>query len=189
MRHPSPVLAEDRRRRFEDIYAANAAPILGYAVRRTSNGEDAADIVAETFLTAWRRLDDVPSGAQARLWLYGVARRVLANYHRGERRKTELSERLGADLALVHTDPEYTGRLALVAAAFRSLTEADRELLALVGWEALDHGEISAVLGCSRNAVRVRLHRARARFAQAVGQLETAPRYDVRFPVTNGERA
>jgi RNA polymerase sigma factor (sigma-70 family) len=160
--------AGDRRSRFEDLYAANCAPILGYALRRTSNGDDAADIVAETFLTAWRRLDDVPRGDDARLWLYGVARRVLANHHRGERRKSELSDRLSRDLALVHHDPEYTGELAVVATAFRALPDADRELLALVGWEGLEHGEIAAVLGCSRNAVRIRLHRARAKFAAAV---------------------
>ena len=155
------------------MYAANCTPILGYALRRTSNGDDAADVVAETFLTAWRRLDDVPSGADARLWLYGVARRVLANHHRGERRKSELSDRLSHDLALVHRDPEYTGQLAVVAAAFRSLADGDRELLALVGWEGLDHGEVAAVLGCSRNAVRIRLHRARARFAEAVSQVDS----------------
>jgi RNA polymerase sigma factor (sigma-70 family) len=162
----------DRRSRFEEIYAANRTPILGYALRRTSNGDDAADVVAETFLTAWRRLDDVPSGDAARLWLYGVARRVLANHHRGERRKSELSHQLGRDLALVHRDPEYTGKLTVAAAAFRCLPDADRELLALVGWEGLDHAEIAAVLGCSRNAVRIRLHRARAKFAAAVAQLD-----------------
>ena len=168
MRSAHHARASDRRSRFEDLYAANCAPILGYALRRTSNGDDAADVVAETFLTAWRRLDDVPRGDDARLWLYGVARRVLANHHRGERRKSELSDRLSRDLALVHRDPEYTGELAVVAAAFRTLPEADRELLALVGWEGLEHNEIAAVLGCSRNAVRIRLHRARAKFAAAV---------------------
>lgn len=162
----------DRRRRFEEIYAANCTPILGYALRRTSNGDDAADVVADTFLTAWRRLDDVPSGHDARLWLYGVARRVLANHHRGERRKSELSDRLSRDLALVHRDPEYTGHISYVAAAFRRLPEADRELLALVGWEGLDNGEIATVLGCSRNAVRIRLHRARAKFAAGVAQFD-----------------
>jgi len=173
LRSAQHVRTGDRRSRFEEIYAAHCAPILGYALRRTSNGDDAADVVAETFLTAWRRLDDVPSGEGARLWLYGVARRVLANHHRGERRKSELSERLSRDLALVHRDPEYTGELAVVAAAFRSLPDADRELLALVGWEGLDRAEIAAVLGCSRNAVRIRLHRARARFAEAVSQFDS----------------
>jgi RNA polymerase sigma factor (sigma-70 family) len=183
LRPPQHVRAGDRRSRFEEIYAANCTPILGYALRRTANGEDAADVVAETFLTAWRRLDDVPPGEDARLWLYGVARRVLANHHRGERRKSELSDRLSRDLALVHRDPEYTGELALVAAAFRSLPEADRELLALIGWEGLDHAEIAAVLGCSRNAVRIRLHRARARFATAVSRFDS----NSLVPVPNGD--
>ena len=172
LRSAQHVVGGDRRRRFEEIYAAHCTPILGYALRRTSNGDDAADIVADTFLTAWRRLDDVPAGDDARLWLYGVARRVLANHHRGERRKSELSDRLSRDLAVVHHDPEYTGELAVAAAAFRSLADPDRELLALVGWEGLDHAEIAVVLGCSRNAVRIRLHRARARFAEAVSQFD-----------------
>jgi RNA polymerase sigma factor (sigma-70 family) len=179
---------DDRRRRFEEIYAVNSAPILGYALRRTENGEDAADVVAETFLTAWRRLDDVPPGQDARLWLYGVARRTLANHRRSERRKSELSDRLSRDLAQVHRDPEYTGRLAVVASAFRGLSDADRELLGLVGWEGLDHAEIAAVLGCSRNAVRIRLHRARARFAAAVSHLDSRQRLDAYFPATNGDR-
>jgi RNA polymerase sigma-70 factor (ECF subfamily) len=74
---------DERRRRFEEIYAACHDPVLGYVLRRTGNGHDAADVLAETFLTAWRRLDDVPGGESTRPWLYGVARRVLANHHRG----------------------------------------------------------------------------------------------------------
>ena len=127
LRYLQPGRRASRRVRFEEIYAANCGPILGYALRRTGNGDDAADVVAETFLTAWRRLDDVPPGDGARLWLYGVARRVLANYRRGERRRFELADRLRPDLALVHRDPEYTGQLAGVAVAFRGLPEADRE--------------------------------------------------------------
>src|ERR1700743_555243 len=80
--------AAARQSLFEAVYTANHAPILGYALRRTTRPEDAADVLAETFLTAWRRLDEVPDGDGARLWLYGVARRVLANYYRGERRRS-----------------------------------------------------------------------------------------------------
>ncbi len=69
MRHQRSGEPADRRRRFEAIYVVNCGPILGYALRRTANGDDAADVVAETFLTAWRRLDDVPPGDEARLWL------------------------------------------------------------------------------------------------------------------------
>jgi RNA polymerase sigma factor (sigma-70 family) len=175
LRYPPDASADERRRRFEAIYAANCGPILGYALRRTGNGDDAADVVAETFLTAWRRLDDVPAGDEARLWLYGVARRVLANHHRGERRRSELGDRLRLDLSAVCLDPEYPGRLADVATAFRSLPDADREVLALAGWEGLDNGQIAAVLGCSRNAVRIRLHRARAKLAEAMDRQPDKP--------------
>lgn len=163
---------DERRRRFEEIYAACHDPVLGYLLRRTSNGDDAADVLAETFLTAWRRLDDVPVGDEARPWLYGVARRVLANHHRGERRRTALGERLRAELAAV-APPARDGDLAVFTTAFRELPEPERELLSLVAWEGLDHGQIATVLGCSRNAVRVRLHRARRRFAAALERQET----------------
>jgi RNA polymerase sigma-70 factor (ECF subfamily) len=177
----------DRRRRFEEVYAAHRAPILGYALRRTTDPQDAADVLAETFLTAWRRLDDVPPGEQARLWLYGVARRVLANHHRGERRRSALAADLGSLLRDAPAVRE-AGDMAHVAAAFRSLPDRDRELLALVGWEGLDHGEIATVLGCSRNAVRIRLHRARRRFARALDAADApAPPATVRIP--NGEHA
>jgi RNA polymerase sigma factor (sigma-70 family) len=156
----------ERHRRFETVYAANQAQILGYVLRRTQNPDDAADVFAETFLTAWRRFEEVPDGEAARLWLYGVARRILANHHRGERRRSALSDRLRADLAATWHHPEYAHDRAPVALAFRRLPEAQRELLALSAWEGLDYGQIALVLGCSRNAVRIRLHRARKQFAR-----------------------
>ncbi len=110
MRTPLTSAAEARRRRFEEIYTANHAAITGYALRRTENPDDAADVIAETFLTCWRRLGDVPDGGNARLWLYGVARRVLANHHRGERRQTALADRLRADLAAAHRARERARR-------------------------------------------------------------------------------
>ncbi|MER7441844.1 RNA polymerase sigma factor [Micromonospora avicenniae] len=91
--------------RFRRVYASNFQPLLAYALRRTEQPEDAADIVAETFLVAWRRSHDMPADAEVRLWLYGVARRVLANHHRtglrrerlGERLRHRLRERVAAD--------------------------------------------------------------------------------------------
>jgi RNA polymerase sigma factor (sigma-70 family) len=176
---------EARRRRFEEVYAANRGPILGYALRRTDSADDAADVVAETFLTAWRRLEDVPAGGQARLWLYGVARRVLANHQRGQHRRSELAGRLRAELAAWQPEPSGTGELAALETAFHSLPGPDRELLALVFWEELDHGQIAAVLGCSRNAVRIRLHRARRRLAGALSHQRAVP-LPARVQVTNG---
>jgi RNA polymerase sigma factor (sigma-70 family) len=184
---PSPPIAHQHERqcRFEAVYAAHRGPILGYVLRRTENGDDAADVIAQTFMTAWRRLDDMPPEPQARLWLYGVARRVLANHRRGERRRSALADRLRADLTAAYRPPEHTGDLASVAAAFRRLPDADRDLLALIAWEGLDHGQIAVVLGCSRNAVRIRVHRARRRLA---GEL-ARPAVLTGAPVPNGDLA
>jgi RNA polymerase sigma factor (sigma-70 family) len=176
----------ERQARFEALYAANHAPILGYALRRTASPDDAADILAETFLAAWRRLDELPPGDDARLWLYGVARRVLANYYRGERRRFALADRLRAELAGSYVPPEFAGESAEIAEALRRLPRQQRELLALNAWEGLDNGEIATVLGCSRNAVRIRLHRARIRLAA-----ELAGTGDTEFRIhrTGGMRA
>ena len=137
---------------YEALYAEHRACVLGYVLRRTDSTHDAADVIAETFLVAWRRLDDAPTGASARLWLYGVARRVLANHRRGERRRTQLAERLRGELARWDAPEAPSGELADLAAAFGSLADGDREVLALEAWEGLSAGEVAAVLGCSRNA-------------------------------------
>jgi RNA polymerase sigma factor (sigma-70 family) len=159
----------DRRDRFRVLYDANYRGLLGYAIRRTETEQDAADVVAETFTTAWRRLEDVPPGDEARLWLYGVARRVLANQRRGERRRERLGERLAAlNVSTTTGEPDPESDAGAVDAVFRALRAQDREILALVAWEGLDAAEIGAVLGCSTNASRIRLHRARRRFAAAL---------------------
>lgn len=163
-----------RQTRFEAVYAANQAAILGYALRRTASPDDAADVLAETFLTAWRRLDDLPGGDDARLWLYGVARRVLANYYRGQRRRTALAGRLREEVAKAYVPPEPAGDTARVTAALGRLPERDRELLLLAAWEGLDYGQIAVVLGCSRNALRIRLHRARGRLTDELGRPQAA---------------
>lgn len=187
---PSPPVTarSERQRRFEAVYMAHHGPILGYVLRRTDNPDDAADVIGEVFLTAWRRLDDMPGDDQARLWLYGVARRVLANHHRGERRRSALTERLRADLTVAYRPPEFTGELAQLAAALRRLPDPERELLALSAWEGLDNGQIAVVLGCSRNAVRIRLFRARKRFAAELASSRTAPARH-RENVPNGDLA
>jgi RNA polymerase sigma factor (sigma-70 family) len=161
-----------RRERFEQVFATHRDAVLGYLRRRTDSGHDAADLLADTFLVAWRRLDDVPLDPQTRPWLYGVARRVLANHRRGEGRRHALATKLLrselSDAALDHHPLEED---TAAARAFRALPEQDRELLSLVAWEELDTAQLATVLGISRNAVRIRLHRARKRFAK----LLTAP--------------
>ncbi|RFU37474.1 sigma-70 family RNA polymerase sigma factor [Actinomadura logoneensis] len=149
---------------FAEVYAATYKPLLGYALRRCDSPEDAADVVAETFAIAWRRAAEMPAGGEARLWLYGVARRVLANQRRGARRHGLRTAALVAELSVSAPTRDDSA----VAEVFRRLPDRDRELLALVAWEGLSHTEIATVLGCSANAVSVRLHRARGRFARAL---------------------
>ena len=159
----------DRQARFEEIYQAYSGLILAYAARRTGDVSDASDVVAETFTVAWRRLEDIPAGEQARPWLYGVARRVLANQRRSAKRRRRLHDRLQSEPSgLVGSEPSDSDspELAHIAEAFAQLTEDDRELLTLLAWDGLSREEIAAVLGCSPATVRVRLYRARKRLTQ-----------------------
>ena len=65
---------------FEDAYRNSGTAVLGYALRRTGSREDALDVVAETFAVAWRRRSVMPEDAdEIRPWLFGIARRCLAN--------------------------------------------------------------------------------------------------------------
>jgi RNA polymerase sigma factor (sigma-70 family) len=156
---------------FSALFEHTHVALLGYAVRRVTDPADAADVVAETFLVAWRRLDDVPPGAEARPWLFGVARRVLANHYRGERRRLALADRLRDSLHQV-VPPVEPCEPSVVERAVATLRDDDRELLHLLAWEELARDEIAVVMGLSRTTVRVRLHRARARLREAMRDIE-----------------
>jgi RNA polymerase sigma-70 factor (ECF subfamily) len=144
---------------FTALFEAHHAAVLAYALRRTSSAADAEDVAAETFATAWRRRADVPVDALP--WLYGVARRVLANQRRGLLRWSRLRERLTRtqDSAGLPTDGGPATR------ALHRLRPDDQEVLRLIAWEGLSHAEIAITLEVSVNAVAIRLHRARGRFA------------------------
>jgi RNA polymerase sigma-70 factor (ECF subfamily) len=157
---------------FSALFDSTHVALLGYAVRRVTDPADAADVVAETFLVAWRRLDDVPPGSEARPWLFGVARRVLANHYRGERRRHALADRLRDSLHQVVPPPELH-EPSLVERAVARLGDDDRELLHLLAWEELAREEIAVAMGLSRATVRVRLHRARARLREAMRDIES----------------
>ncbi len=150
-----------RRRRFEALFEENFRPLLGYAMRRIDDTSAAADVVAETFTTAWRRLDDVPDGTEARLWLYGTARRVLANYRRGERRRGTLVDKLAIHLQSAVPGPDVAS--LVVREALERLDSKDAELLRLTAWEGLSPTELARMWGIPAATVRTRLHRARQR--------------------------
>jgi RNA polymerase sigma factor (sigma-70 family) len=158
------------RERFEQLYGAQLRPLLGYALRRVDRPEEAADVVAEVMLVAWRRLGDVPVGHDARLWLFGVARRILANQRRGGFRRDRLSHRLRQELGHL-VWPDHAAGIATdltVRAALDALPEEDREILQLAAWEDLHPREIAVVLGIPAVTARSRLHRARQRLRRSI---------------------
>jgi RNA polymerase sigma-70 factor (ECF subfamily) len=167
--------ADDPADRFRRLFAETERDLLAYALRRVDRAEDAADVVAETFLVAWRRLDRVPPGDEARLWLYGVARRQLANQRRGHLRRSRLADRLRAELpaAVAAMRGPEDHRIAAVQTALTRLDEEDREILRLTSWEGLAPSEIATVLGVPGVTVRSRLHRARKRLRLEVLQEES----------------
>src|SRR5262245_40982164 len=95
----------ERTARFDELFAAYGRDIVSYASWRAGSASDAQDAVADVFLTAWRRLDDVPDGEAARAWLYATARRVIANQRRAGRRRTALHERLAREAAVAPAPP------------------------------------------------------------------------------------
>jgi len=162
-------MLEERKRRFDALYRSTRAKILAYALRRVPSTEDAADVLAETFTIAWRRLDQVPEGDGALLWLYGVARNVVRNDLRSRQRRSQLVGRIA------HHVPEATWSVVardeerLVALmCLHGLHEDDREVLMLTAWEGLTPLAVAKVLACSPGAARARIHRARRRLDQAI---------------------
>jgi RNA polymerase sigma-70 factor (ECF subfamily) len=157
------VPTKEPRDHFADLYQAHYTSVLGYVRRRTRDLQEADDVLGETFLVAWRRLREVPD--EPRAWLLGVARRVLANHRRSERRRLGLVERIRREPFHPPSDAAGTAdaRVGLVRATLEKLRPRDREILMLVEWDELERGEIAELLGCSRASVDVRLHRARER--------------------------
>ncbi|MDP2773612.1 MAG: sigma-70 family RNA polymerase sigma factor [Nocardioides sp.] len=165
---PDDVSAAERRARFEALAPELIEPLRRFLVRRT-DPETADDVLADTLLVCWRRLDDVPADA-ALPWAYGVARNCLANAQRGIRRQ----ERLAAKVATVdppaetvpgpesaHGEPDEALERALA-----QLTDTEAELVRLWAWEQLTPAEIATVLEITTNAVSIRLHRAREKLKE-----------------------
>lgn len=160
--------------RFRSLYARTQARIFAFAVRRTRSIEDAADAFSETYLVAWRKLDQVPDGDESILWLYTTCRLELANHSRRMRRRSEMLTEIGADLEdAFFAEPDASIGSALSAReVLWKLPDSDREILMLAAWEGLDSHEIGKVLGCSAAAARIRLHRARKLLSEEMRRVD-----------------
>jgi RNA polymerase sigma factor (sigma-70 family) len=173
---------------FSDLYRRTHVDVLAFLLRRCPSPEDAADCLAETYLLAWKKRDQMPSGAQTRPWLFGVARNVM-------RRGNELRDRTAAAASALAAEVERASVVCpapdvadpdAVCAAIRHLPELDQEIITMLIWDDLAPREVAAVLGLTPNVVRVRAHRARAKLKTALADPqpddEAAPDFTLSLP-------
>ena len=150
--------------RFQSIYEHHLKDVTLY-IRRRVAADAVEDLVADTFLVCWRKLDEVPHDPLP--WLYAVARKTLANHYRATAPRDLPAQPSAAEDAFLPIE-----RDDVLAGAFARLSESDREILRLVAWEQLSLRAAARVLGCSPVACRVRFHRARRRLASHLQALE-----------------
>ena len=163
----------ERARHFDALFESYGPDIVAYCSWRAGSESDAQDAVSDVFLTAWRRLDELPEGDAARVWLYATARRVIANQRRSSRRRAALNERLAVEASTPGIEePQSGAEETLVRETLRRLAPRDREVLLLAEWEGLSPAQIAAVLGCLTVTARGRLHRARRRFRAVFEELQ-----------------
>ncbi len=169
-RHPE---REPDERFFERVFRESFRNTLAYAQRRTPDVSDAEDVVAETYLVAWRRIGELRRAREPQAWLYGVAYKVLGNQRRGEQRRRRLAEKAAADPPDQQVDDPLRSavsgdELERVEEAMATLSPRDQEVLRLAAWEGLSHREIGVAVGISRPLVRSVLYRARQRLDAAL---------------------
>jgi RNA polymerase sigma-70 factor (ECF subfamily) len=153
------------------MYDAHFPQVYAYAVSRVGR-EHADDVVADTFLVAWRKLVEVPSSPLP--WLLAVARNLARERYRDQARQTALAAEMRAWVADAEADvADGVGERAVMLAALACLREDDRELLTLVAWHGLPTRDAARVVGCSPPTFLVRLHRARKRLREALDDAST----------------
>jgi len=163
-------MEDQRRRSFVALYEDHVDVVMSYCLRHLAptNAEDA---VSDTFLVAWRKLDEIPP--EPRGWLIVTARNTIRNRYRTQSRALALEDRL-RQIARLAADPaDVTAeRRADLLTALESLTDDEREAILLVSWDGLTGVDAARALGCSHGALRVRVHRARQKMATAIGDAE-----------------
>jgi RNA polymerase sigma-70 factor (ECF subfamily) len=141
---------------FDELYPK----VLAFAIRRTPDRQTAEDVAAEAFAIAWNRRDEKIEHPLP--WLYGVARKLIANQHRSAGRRARLHHRLAEEGEIEARDASsLVSERDAIRHAFAQLSEREREVLALVAWERVSSAEGAEVLGCSRTAFELQLFRAR----------------------------
>ena len=149
---------------FDRLIRTISPALLAYLARRVDPPHDAADVLAEALLTAYRKMDAVPSDPnEAKFWLFAVARRQLANYHRGKLRHRNLAARLAESIRVAPAEPAA----ATASDLLDSLPAKDRELVTLIIWDGFGVAEAGKILGISASTARSRYSRAKDKIRTA----------------------
>jgi RNA polymerase sigma-70 factor (ECF subfamily) len=144
-----------------------SADLLAYFERRVEPRADAADLLCDVMLTAWRRVDQLPEAPERRrMWLFTIAAHVLANHRRSMRRRGALTDRLRGLLAASGAQPD-PGEAHAVRDAVRRLPAPQRDLVTLVHWDGFTLAEAAEILGVNPST-------ARSRYAVAKAALHSA---------------
>ena len=152
-----------------DLVEREAPALLAYFIRRLDSREDAADLLGETLVIVWRRKSAIPGDeTRARMWLYGVARKVLAGHRRGSRRRVALTDRLRDELVVAPTGAADAVAGDEVRRLLEGLPELDREIVRLAYWEGFSLAEVAGILGLRPGTVRSRHSRAMAKLRVAL---------------------
>lgn len=170
---------------FATLFRRHAPALQRYAVRRLGPAK-ADDVVAETFLQAFRhrqryRVDESPS---ARPWLYGIATNLISRERRAEVRQYRALARTGVDAELWQFTDEVDERVSaaaserVLAGSLASLPSKQREALLLVVWAELSYEETAQALHVPVGTVRSRISRARARLRRDLEAAVTAESRD-----------
>jgi RNA polymerase sigma-70 factor (ECF subfamily) len=177
--------------RFRALYEKHVWGVCGYVRSRTGlSRAQAEDLVADVFTVVWRRLDDVPHPPDDRVFIYRIAYRRVKNYRRSIWRALQLQRRLSSQ-------PQSTGNVDEVGSAadsagdrvreaISSLPAAEREALTLVLWDGFSHEEAGQLLGCSANAIGLRLHKARERLRRELETESLSEPRAVALPICEG---
>lgn len=180
-----PILTVDRESQFRQLYEDHVGRVGRYIARRIP-ANDVQDVLAETLLTTWRKLDEIPEDAVP--WLFKTASNHIANRLRTSRRKQALGNKLATSSARFdprHSSNDLNEVDQQLIDAIRGLPDAEREAFMLVAWDGLDAKRGAQALGCSPAAFRVRLHRARRRLKRRVTAYApvAATPSDIRIPM------
>lgn len=163
------IVTADRHAAVRSLVERESRALLAYFLRRTADPDDAADLLGDTLLVIWRREGSIPRDeTEARMWMFGIARRVLSGYRRSGMRREALSERLGTALALAsasHSDPAsgVDSPADGLCEAIAALPDLDREIVRLVYWDDFTSEEVATIMRMRPATVRSRMARARAK--------------------------